>query len=315
MNTTTAPPILDLLTALGDETRTRILVLLERSEFNVSELCQALQLPQPTVSRHLRTLLEDGWVASRSEGRMRHYRLADELEAPQRQLWEVVRPGLAEFPVYAADAERARGVLAERRRRSAEFFAASAEQWDHLRRDLFGGRAEYLPLLGFLDGGWTVGDLGTGTGGVAAILAPFVEKVIGVDRSAEMLEAAADRMVPHPNVELRAGELEALPVADGELDLAVLSLVLHYLVDPREALAEAFRALKPGGRILAVEMRAHERGPRYAEEMGHVWPGFEPEAMAEWLREAGFGRVQSRPLPPDPAAQGPLLFVASGSKP
>lgn len=315
MNTTAAPPILDLLSALGDETRTRILVLLERSEFNVSELCQALQLPQPTVSRHLRTLSEDGWVASRSEGRMRHYRLAEELDAPRRQLWEVVRAGVAEFPMYAADAERSRGVLAERRRRSAEFFAASAEQWDHLRRDLFGVRAEFFPLLGFLDGDWTVGDLGTGTGGVAAALAPFVRKVVGVDRSAEMLRAAGERLEATANVELREGELEDLPVADHELDLAVLSLVLHYVVDPAEALAEAFRALKPGGRLLLVEMRAHDRGPRYAEEMGHVWPGFEPGQMAAWLREAGFRHVQARPLPPDPEAQGPLLFIASGSRP
>lgn len=315
MNTTAAPPILDLLAALGDETRTRILVLLERGEFNVSELCQALQLPQPSVSRHLRTLSEDGWVASRSEGRMRHYRMSDELDPAQRRLWDVVRAGLADFPAYAADGERARGVLAERRRRSAEFFAASADEWDHLRRDLFGVRAEFLPLLGFLDREWTVGDLGTGTGGVAATLAPFVKRVIGVDRSGEMLEAAAERLAPLANAELRAGELESLPLDDGELDLAVLSLVLHYVVDPLEALLEARRTLRPGGRILIVEMRAHDRGPCYAQEMGHVWPGFEPSRMAAWLREADFAQVQAHPIPPDPDAQGPLLFIAGGRRP
>ncbi|MDT8341543.1 MAG: metalloregulator ArsR/SmtB family transcription factor [Longimicrobiales bacterium] len=315
MNTITAPPILDALSALGDETRTRILVLLERGEFNVSELRTALQLPQPTVSRHLRTLLEDGWVATRSQGRMRHYRLADAPEGPRRRLWEVVRAGLAGHSVYAADAERSRGILAERRRRSAEFFAATAERWDHLRRDLFGVRAEYFPLLGFLDREWTVGDLGTGTGGVAAALAPFVANVIGVDRSAEMLAAAAERTVALENVEFRRGDLEALPVADGELDVALLSLVLHYVVDPAEALAEAFRALAPGGRVVVVEMRAHERGPEYAREMGHVWPGFEPDRMAGWLREVGFEHVQASPLPPDPDVRGPLLFVAGATRP
>ena len=312
MNTTAAPPILDLLAALGDETRTRILVLLERGEFNVSELCQALQLPQPTVSRHLRTLSEDGWVASRSEGRMRYYRQVEDLAAEQRRLWEVVRSGLRDFPVYASDGERARGVLTERRRRSAEFFAASAEEWDHLRRDLFGVRAEFLPLLGFLDRAWTVADLGTGTGGVAATLAPFVGRVVGVDRSGEMLEAASERLAPFTNVELRPGELEALPLENGEADLAVLSLVLHYVVDPAEALAETHRILRPGGRILVVEMRAHDRGPRYAEEMGHVWPGFEPSRMEAWLRQAGFREVQAHPIPPDPEARGPLLFIAGG---
>jgi ArsR family transcriptional regulator len=246
---------------------------------------------------------------------MRHYRLSDELGESHQRLWEVVRAGVESFEVYRADAERARGVLAQRKRRSAEFFAASADRWNELRQELFGARAEFLPLLGLLDPEWVVGDLGAGTGGLAETLAPFVGRVVAVDRSPEMLGAARDRLSERSNVELRAGELEALPLADGELDLAVLSLVLHYVVDPAEALREAFRALRSGGRILVVDMRAHERGPQYAEEMGHVWPGFSPAEFEGWLRDAGFGRVLTRPLPPDPEAQGPLLFMASAEKP
>jgi len=315
MNTTTAPPILEHLSALGDETRTRILALLEGSEFTVSELCAVLQAPQPTVSRHLRTLADDGWLASRADGRNRHYRIADPLGQAHRDLWRVVRAGLLDRGAYAADAERARQVLADRRRRSAEFFASTADRWDHLRRDLFGARAESLPLLGLLDPRWTVGDLGTGTGGLAAALAPFVARVVGVDRSEPMLRAAARRLEGNPNVELRRGDLEELPVADGELDVAVLSLVLHYVVDPPAALREAWRALRAGGRILIVEMRAHDRGAEYAEEMGHVWPGFAQPRMEEWLAASGFSSVHARPLPPDPEASGPLLFIASGLKP
>ena len=314
MNTIAAPPILGLVSALGDETRTRLLVLLERGEFNVSELCWATQLPQPTVSRHLRTLSEDGWVTSRSEGRMRHYRFSDELDRRHRELWALVRSEL-QGPAYAADAERARSVLAERRRRSAEFFAASADSWDELRRELFGARAEFLPLLGFLDPSWTVGDLGTGTGGLVATLAPFVRQVIGVDRSPPMLEAARARLKGLENVDLLPGDLEALPLDDQALDVAVLSLVLHYVVEPALALAEAFRVLRPGGRLLLVDMRAHDRGPAYAREMGHVWPGFAPEQVTDWLGAAGFEDSYVRPLPADPAAQGPLLFLASARKP
>lgn len=313
MNTTALPPILDHLATLGDETRTRILVLLERSEFTVSELCAALQLPQPTVSRHLRTLVDDGWLASRAEGRNRHYRLSEEMGEAHHELWRVVRAGLGGGGAYATDAERARQVLAERRRRSAEFFAASADRWDHLRRDLFGPRAEFLPFLGFLGPTWTVGDLGTGTGGVAATLAPFVRRVVAVDRSEEMLRAAARRLEGHANVELRQGDLEQLPLEDASLDVAIFSLVLHYVVDPADALREARRVLRPGGRILVVEMRAHDRGPAYAEEMGHVWPGFEQARLEGWLREAGFGHVHGHPLPPDPEAAGPLLFIATGT--
>jgi ArsR family transcriptional regulator len=315
MNTNSAPPILDHLSALGDETRTRILALLERSEFTVSELCRALQLPQPTVSRHLRTLLEDGWLDARTEGRNRHYRFADGLDGDLRGLWQVVRAGLEDFQVYRRDVERARQVLAERKRQASAFFAATADRWDELRRELFGARAEFLPLLGFLDPDWVVGDLGTGSGGLASTLAPFVGKVVGVDRSEPMLAAAGDLLEGLDNVELRNGELEALPVDDGELDLAVLSLVLHYVVDPREVLQEAHRVLRPGGRLLVVEMRAHDRGPRYAREMGHVWPGFEPGEMSGWVSAAGFERVVTIPLPPDPEALGPPLFLSAAMRP
>ncbi len=315
MDTLAPPPILDHLSALGDETRTRILVLLERSEFTVSELCGVLQAPQPTVSRHLRMLADDGWVAARAEGRNRHYRLSTSLAHGSRELWRVVRGELGLDGVYAADAERARQVLSERRRRSAEFFAATADKWDHLRRDLFGDRAELMPLFGLLDPHWTVGDLGTGTGELASTLAPFVRRVIGVDRSDEMLEAAGRRLEGLANVELRAGDLEQLPVADGELDVAVLSLVLHYMVDPRQVLREAKRALAPGGRLIVVEMRAHGRGAEYAEEMGHVWPGFDPVALEGWLADSGFLHVHACPLPPDPDAAGPLLFLATAITP
>ncbi len=315
MNASLSYPILDQLTTLSDETRTRILALVERGEFTVSELCAALQAPQPTVSRHLRTLAGDGWVASRAQGRNRHYRLAPDLDGPARDLWRVVREGLGRSGVYAADAERAREVLAERRRRSARFFAESADRWEALRLHLFGERAGILPLFGLLDPAWVVGDLGAGTGGLVALLAPFVDRVVGVDRSAEMMRVAARRLEGVANAELRRGDLEHLPLDDGELDLAVLALALHYVVDPPDVLAEARRVVRPGGRLIVVDMRSHERGPEYAAEMGHVWAGFEPERMRSWLSEAGFERVHVRALPPDPDAAGPLLFVASGSRP
>jgi len=314
MNTIATPPVLEHLSALGDETRTRLLALLETGEFNVSELCQALQLPQPTVSRHLRTLADDGWLLVRTEGRMRHYRMAEELESIHTELWAVVRESLRSFPAYARDDERARQVLADRKRRSAEFFAASADRWTELRTDLFGARAEFSPLLGLLEPAWTVADLGTGTGALAETVAPFVRRVLGVDRSAAMLEAAGERLSHLENVELREGELEDLPMADAEADLAVLSLVLHYVVDPLDVLREAARVLSPGGRLLIVDMQAHERGPRYAQEMGHVWPGFDARQLNEWLSGAGFGASNFRPLPPDPEAQGPRLFIATARK-
>ena len=312
MNTLTTPVILDRLNALGDETRTRILALLDRSELTVSELCSVLQVAQPTVSRHLKTLASEGWVEARAEGRNRHYRsAASTVDDPARAVWSIVREEIENGGVYAADRERARTVLSDRRLRSSAFFAASAGRWDAMRAQLFGSATGLAPLLGLLDPAWVVGDLGVGTGALAGRLAPFVRRVVGIDRSPEMLEAAAARLHDVAGVELRVGDLEALPIDDDELDLAILALVLHYVVDPPAALAEARRALTPGGRMVLLDMRPHERGFEYAEEMGHVWPGFECDRIDAWLAEAGFSGARVSPLPPDADATGPLLFLAS----
>ena len=311
---TTATSILDHLAALGDETRTRILTLLQQSEFTVSELCTVLQAPQPNVSRHLKTLMSEGWLRARADGRSRHYRLSPTLDRGAEELWSLVRTEVAGQGIYAIDAERAGAVRDVRRRRSEAFFADAAGRWDELREELFGPSASFGPLLGLLDSDWVVGDLGAGTGAFSEMVAPFVRRVIGIDRSAEMLAAARLRLEAADNVELRQGDLELLPIADGELDLAVLGLVLHYVVDPALVLNEVHRALRPGGRVIVVDMRAHERGHGYAEDMGHVWPGFELSQVAQWLADAGFDAARTQPLRPEASASGPLLFLASAER-
>jgi ArsR family transcriptional regulator len=311
MNITHPTPILERLSVLGDETRTRILALLDRSEFTVSELCAAMQTAQPTVSRHLKTLAAEGWVDARSEGRNRHYRLSASLDGAARSLWGIVREEIRAGEVFALDAERARAVLEERRMRSTAFFSKTAEAWDETRAGLFGSATGLAPLLGLLDPTWVVGDLGAGTGAVTGLLAPFVERVIAVDRSAEMLATAAARLEGVGNAELRCGELEDLPVLDSELDVAILALVLHYIVDPPAVLAEAHRALKPGGRLVVLDMRHHERESSLYHAMGHVWPGFRAERVTTWLADAGFEAARIVSLPPEPSVSGPPLFLAS----
>lgn len=307
------PQVFDRMSALGDLARSRILVLLEHGEFTVSELVRVVQLPQSTVSRHLKVLADGGWVTSRSRGTSRHYSMSTVLDAEARELWRLVRPDVESAGLTEEDAERARAVLSERRVQSKEFFASSAHRWDHLRDELFGGGSELLPLFGLLDPTWTLGDLGAGTGHFTARVAPFVERVVAVDASEEMLEAARNRLGGMSNAELRHGELEKLPVADGELDVAVLLLVLHYIVEPLEVLKEVRRVLRPGGRLVIVDMRPHSR-EGYMEDMGHVWRGFDETTLASWTREAGLANFAYRPLPARPEASGPLLFVASAAK-
>lgn len=313
MDTTEAPPVFDRLATLGDTTRSRLLALLEDHELAVGELCQILQMPQSTVSRHLRILADAGWVASRAEGTTRYYRMDPGLPADAASLWALVRAEMQGAVFRAQDRERTRSVLDRRRDRSKAFFSASADRWDRVRDDLYGARADLLPLFGLLDPDRVVADLGAGTGSLARMLAPFVARVVAVDRSREMLVAARERLADLENVEVREGELEALPLKDGEADVAILSLVLHHVLEPAAVLAEAARILRPGGRLVVVEMRAHDR-VEYREEMGHLWQGFARDRMKVWLEEAGLRRVFTRPIPPDPDARGPLLFLATARK-
>lgn len=303
--------LFDRLSALADPIRSRLLLLLERHELTVSELCSVLQLPQSTVSRHLKVLSGAGWLSAREDGTSNRYRLdAKALDAGTRKLWTAVREEAEALPAAARDAQRVKGVLADRHTRSQQFFASSAAQWDKVRAELFGARTELFALVGLLEPTQVVGDLGCGTGQLAEVMAPFVRQVVAVDESSAMLKAAKARLAALDNVELRAGSIEELPIDAATLDVAVLSLVLHYVADPVAVLAGIRRALTPqGGKLLLVDMLPHDRA-EYRQTMGHVWLGFDVEQVREWGRAAGFASVRANPLPPSPSAKGPSLFVA-----
>ena len=309
-----ASAIFDHLASLADTTRSRILLLLDRHELTVSQLCGIMQLPQSTVSRHLKALLDAGWVASRADGTSNVYSMTrDEVDATARRLWLLVREQVGPTPAAAQDQRRLQAALAERRTKSQEFFSSSAGQWDRVREELYGDRFHLGALAAFAQREWVVGDLGCGTGQVSAAIAPFVRRVVAVDASAAMLQAAKKRLQAFDNVELRRGDLEALPIDDARLDAATLMMVLHHVPEPERALREVGRVLEPGGTLLVVDMLPHER-ENYRQQMGHVWLGFSEEHIHRLLGESGFGEMMTSPLPPDTKAKGPGLFVATARR-
>jgi ArsR family transcriptional regulator len=306
--------ILEHISALADPVRCRLLVLLERQELTVSELCSILQMPQSTVSRHLKTLADDGWVTSRRDGTSRFYGMpVDDLDSGAGQLWPIIRNQVIGTRAAGQDARRLQGVLERRRATSKAFFESAASDWDRLRGELFGDTFYLWAVLGLIDPSLIVGDLGCGTGQLSATVAPHVRRVIAVDGSVEMLDAARLRLAGASNVEIRQGDLEALPIREGELDAAMLSLVLHYSPDPARALEEVARVLRPGGRLLIVDMQPHER-VEYQQRMGHVWLGFSEKQISRVLAAAGFDDIRVRPLPVDSDAMGPALFAAVATR-
>jgi ubiquinone/menaquinone biosynthesis C-methylase UbiE/DNA-binding transcriptional ArsR family regulator len=302
--------ILDHMSALSDPTRCRMLLLLEKHELTVSELCAVLQMPQSSVSRHLKTLLDDAWVASRRDGTSRFYSMpVDDLDSGARRLWPLIREQVVTTTAAGQDERRLKGVLTRRRAKSQEFFASAAGEWDRLRSDLFGDTFFLWAVLGLIDPTLVVGDLGCGTGQLTETVAPYVKRVIAVDGSVDMLDAARLRVGSARDVDLRQGDLESLPIDSAELDAAMLSLVLHYSPAPAKALSEVGRVVRKGGRVLVVDMLPHDR-QEYQMQMGHVWLGFSEKQIARFLTGAGFGDVRVRILPADPDARGPALFAA-----
>ncbi len=306
--------VLEHMSALADPTRCRMLLLLEKHELTVSELCAVLQMPQSSVSRHLKTLADDHWVTSRRDGTSRFYSMpVDDLDEAAGRLWPIIREQVAATTAAGHDERRLRGVLNRRRAKSQEFFASAAADWDRLREGLFGDAFYLWSVLGLIEPALVVGDLGCGTGQLTETIAPYVRRVIAVDGSEEMLDAARRRLASAANIELRKGELEALPLAAGELDAAMLSLVLHYSPEPQRTLQEVARVVRPGGRVLVVDMQPHDR-EEYQHQMGHVWLGFAEKQISRFLTGAGFEDVRVRALPADPDARGPALFAAVATR-
>ena len=301
---------LSWLGTLGDFARLRMLRLLEREELGVGELARALQLPQSTVSRHLKPLFEQGWVAKRTEGTQSLFRLdSAALRSDMRELWRMSREHLGPSPSFEEDDARLAEVLAARRVDSRTFFGHLGGDWDSLRRELFGESFVADALLGLLPADSVAVDFGCGTGEAAERLAPVVRTVIAVDREPSMLQAARRRLARFANVDFREGDLLAPPVSPGEADLGVLMLVLHHVDDPAAVLRALAPCLRAGGSLLVVDMATHDRDG-YRQTMGHRHLGFSEADLARISAGSGLRVARHARLRPDPAGKGPGLFAA-----
>ncbi len=272
------------LKVLADATRVRLLALLEHEELTVAELSSITRLAQPRVSTHLARLKEAGLVRDRRAGVSAYYRFEEaSLDAAQRALWRTLREG-SDDPLLRQDAERIPGVLAARAVDAnwADSVAGDMERhyspgrtWEALARSA-------LPLLA----PGHVLDIASGDGVLAELLAPHAREYICIDASARVVNAATERLRKFANVEVREGDMHALPFEDGHFDLVVLMHALTYAARPQVAVAEAARVLRPGGRLLLSSLARHEH--RVAvEAYSHVNLGFGDKELRRFIEKAG----------------------------
>jgi ubiquinone/menaquinone biosynthesis C-methylase UbiE len=302
-------PALAALNAAGEETRLRLLGLLAETELTVSEAVAILGQSQPRVSRHLKLLVEAGLVERRREGAWAFFRLAGaDIEG------EIARSVVSWLdpldPRLSADRARLAEVRQARADNAARYFAEHAREWNAIR-SLHAPEAQVeaaireavgeAPLRRLLD-------LGAGTGRMLELFAPQAEQAIGVDLSSAMLAVARGRLekVGARNVQLRQGDMYALPVERNACDLVIVHQVLHYLDDPGRALREAARTLAPGGRLLVVDFAPHQE-EALRDQHAHRRLGFSAQEISALLAQAGLEVLSHKDLAPCAEDGGKLI--------
>ncbi|MFA6008443.1 MAG: metalloregulator ArsR/SmtB family transcription factor [Desulfobacteraceae bacterium] len=282
--------------ALSDSTRIRIYNVLLDHELSVNELVTLLDMGQSRVSHHVKILADAGLLTCRRSGVWSFY--SAEKGQAIAGFSEAVRSLFKEESSLGDDLKTAVKIIGERSVTTRQFFNTIAPQWDSLKKEILGSFDINQAISGNLEGFNVAADLGCGTGELMSYLKNKAGRVIGVDSSQKMLEEARKRFSRQSGyVDLRLGELEHLPMKDGEADLAVISLALHHLSEPQFAVKEASRVLTKGGTLIVAELEQHAN-ETLRKNYGDRWLGLSKEDVSDWLVQCGFklGTVTSHNL-------------------
>jgi ubiquinone/menaquinone biosynthesis C-methylase UbiE len=301
--------ILKSLRMLADTSRLRMLLLLEREELSVAELQEILSMGQSRISTQLAQLKQAGLVEDRKQGKNSLYCLKD------RTLIELLHAAGKEVAEAAADAKALQLVLEKRRDKVRGYFDELAGRFgrNYVPGRSWKGLAEtLLQLLPPM----VIADLGAGEGTFSQLLAQRAKRVIAIDNSPKMVEFGARLASENgiENLEYRVGDLESPPIDDATVDLAFFSQSLHHALHPQRAVEAAFRILKPGGRIVLLDLKKHAF-EQARELYADTWLGFSEVELRSFLEHAGFTNVQSWIVDHEKQAPAFETILAMGNKP
>lgn len=281
--------LVDVLKTAGEPTRFRLLALLADGDLTVSDLTEILGQSQPRISRHLKLLAEEDLIERYQEGAWAYFRLRQD-GAASALIQTLLAATVEDEPVLARDGERLATVKRARAERAQAYFSRNASEWDELRRLHVSDAAvekELLRLIGKTPVD-TLLDLGTGTGWILKLLANVYRRAVGIDASRDMLSVARANLDKAGilKASVRHGDILNLPVEGQDFDLITIHQVLHFLDQPELAIAEAARVLRPGGRLLIVDLAPHNL-EYLRDDHAHVRLGFSHQIVSEWLEKVG----------------------------
>lgn len=284
-------PAWDTLKVLAEPTRLRILALLQQGELSVAELQEALDMSQSRISSQLALLRQAELVVDRREGKKNFYSLKARPKPWETELISAAINAVSDSPELLEDAENLERVLQNRRKIAEEYF------------DLIAGRLgkNYCPgrswegighMLLHLVPKVVVADLGAGEGMISQLIARQAEHVYCIDNSPKMVEVGKDLAEKNglENIQYLLGDIEAVPLESDFIDIALLSQALHHAIHPEKAIDEAYRILKPGGRVVILDLKEHTF-EKARELYADNWLGFSEKKIHSWLIKAGFENI------------------------
>lgn len=284
------------LKALADPIRLRVLAAVAEEELSVGEVQEVVETAQSSVSRNLAILRDAGFVQDRKEGTNVYFSVRPNMPEPAAEFFKSFHARVAELPEAKGDRARLEECRRRRLHRSQGYFESVAGDWEKIRKSYFDDRVTSLAIEKLLPRNLVLVDVGCGTGSLTFELARFAQKVVGVDLSPEMLRRARQiaKAKELRNVEFRRGNALQLPMKAGSADAAFCVMVLHFLADPRRAVAELCRITRSGGSVIVVDLIEHHQ-EWMREQMAHRWHGFQRSAIEEWFRDSGVADITYEP--------------------
>jgi ArsR family transcriptional regulator len=304
----------EILKLLADQTRVRILSLLSHEELSVAELQEIMDMGQSRISSHLGLLRQGELLQDRREGKKTFYTLSKSYGARDQALITSACEAVADTPQISTDASNLKRTLEKRKRKAEEYFNSVAgrlgknycpgRNWEGIGHFLL----QLTPRI-------TIADLGAGEGLISQLLARRAEHVICIDNSPKMVEfgTALAQKNDFSNLKYKLGDIEAVPLEDESVDLALLSQALHHAPHPQAAVQEAFRILKPGGQLVIIDLLEHDF-EKAREMYADVWLGFSENTLYQYLKEAGFQNIDVNVVARENEAPHFETVLASGLK-